>query len=129
MPIWIFSLDFVPFHVCRANSTSAGHMLQLILPSRYGDYEFAWLKVYGSVYRLKGCVGANFNTSPSYLLILFTGVLSVSDPLVLQYILNSTNFRHAPVVDTLINLLYGRQSVIGLEGSAIIQFSRGRCIC
>lgn len=30
-------------------------MLQLFLPAEYGANEFAWLKSFGAVYRLKGC--------------------------------------------------------------------------
>jgi hypothetical protein len=32
-------------------------MLQLLLPSTYGEYEFRWQKLYGPFYRLKGCFG------------------------------------------------------------------------
>ncbi|KAJ7230141.1 hypothetical protein GGX14DRAFT_692049, partial [Mycena pura] len=34
-----------------------GNMLQLLLSPQYGDYEFQWGKVYGPVYRIKGCLG------------------------------------------------------------------------
>ncbi|KAJ7091293.1 cytochrome P450 [Mycena crocata] len=79
-----------------------GHMLQLLLPARYGEHEFRWLKSYGAVYRLKGCLGQER--------------LMVSDPLALQYILNGPQFIHAPVVETSIDLLYGSESVIALHG-------------
>jgi hypothetical protein len=36
-----------------------GHMLQLLLPATYGDYEFGWQELYGPVYRLKGCFGVS----------------------------------------------------------------------
>jgi hypothetical protein len=28
-----------------------------MMPPMYGDYEFKWQKMYGLVYRLKGCFG------------------------------------------------------------------------
>ncbi|KAJ7635191.1 cytochrome P450 [Roridomyces roridus] len=31
-------------------------MLQLLLSYRYGDYEFGWQKLYGALYRVKGCI-------------------------------------------------------------------------
>ncbi|KAJ7445501.1 cytochrome P450 [Mycena galericulata] len=79
-----------------------GHMLQLLLAPQYGDYEFKWLKQFGAVYRLKGCFGQDR--------------LMVSDPLALQYILNSAHFDHAPVMKNLFNILYGKTSVVALEG-------------
>ncbi|KAF7354135.1 Cytochrome P450 [Mycena venus] len=55
-----------------------GHILQLILPPQYGDYEFRWQDKFGPVYRIKGCFGEDR--------------LLVADPAALQYILNSPNF-------------------------------------
>ncbi|KAJ7206615.1 cytochrome P450 [Mycena pura] len=34
-----------------------GNMLQLLISPEYGDYEFNWGKMYGPVYRIKGCLG------------------------------------------------------------------------
>ena len=34
-------------------------MLQLLLSPQYGDYEFNWQKMYGPIYRLKGCLGVS----------------------------------------------------------------------
>ncbi|KAJ7445502.1 cytochrome P450 [Mycena galericulata] len=79
-----------------------GHMLQLLLAPQYGDYEFKWLKEFGAVYRLKGCFGQDR--------------LMVSDPLALQYILKSADFVHDPVQKNVINILFGKTSVLGLEG-------------
>ncbi|KAJ7442380.1 cytochrome P450 [Mycena galericulata] len=79
-----------------------GHMLQLLLAPQYGDYEFKWLKEFGAVYRLKGCFGQDR--------------LMVSDPLALQYILKSADFGHDPVQKNVINILFGKTSVLGLEG-------------
>ncbi|KAJ7881393.1 cytochrome P450 [Mycena leptocephala] len=80
----------------------AGHMLQLLLSPRYGDYEFDWQKLYGTVYRLKGCLGQDR--------------LMVSDPLALQYIINSPNFERGPVTDNLGAILFGDKSVIIVKG-------------
>jgi len=42
----------------------------------------------------------------------------VADPLALKYILNSPHFEHSPLVDHLIDLMFGMDSVIGLKGEA-----------
>lgn len=34
-------------------------MLQLILDSPYGKYEFEWQNTYGTVYAIKGCLGVS----------------------------------------------------------------------
>lgn len=36
-----------------------GNMLQLILDSPYGKYEFEWQNTYGTVYAIKGCLGVS----------------------------------------------------------------------
>ncbi|KAJ6523456.1 cytochrome P450 [Mycena vulgaris] len=75
-----------------------GHMPQLLLPPRYGDHEFSWQKLYGAVYRIKGCFGQDR--------------LIVSDPTALQYILNSPNFFLGPTLGAVVNLMFGERSVI-----------------
>ncbi|KAF7341387.1 hypothetical protein MVEN_01875200 [Mycena venus] len=77
-------------------------MLQLLLPSNYGDYEFTWLKLYGPIYRLKECFGQDR--------------LMISDPLALQYILNSAQFAHGPIMENFIDLVYGEKSVLAVGG-------------
>ncbi|KAJ7479483.1 cytochrome P450 [Mycena latifolia] len=79
-----------------------GHIAQLVLSPRYGDYEHKWLKLYGAVYRLKGCFGQDR--------------LMVSDPLAMQYILNSSHFYRSPIRDTLAYSLFGRGSLITARG-------------
>ncbi|KAF8217266.1 cytochrome P450 [Mycena galopus ATCC 62051] len=79
-----------------------GHMLQLLLPLQYGQYEFVWLKLYGPVYTLKGCLGQRR--------------LMVSDPFALQYILNSPYFIHGPVQEKLGILLFGKNNLHVLQG-------------
>ncbi|KAJ7814940.1 hypothetical protein B0H13DRAFT_450374 [Mycena leptocephala] len=70
-----------------------GHMLQLVMPPMYGDYEFEWQKTYGLVYRLKGYFGQD--------------QLMISDPAGLKYVLNSPHFRRGPFKDSTAHLLYG----------------------
>lgn len=55
---WIFGETHI-LHYGRRVHDSPGHMRELVLSSRYGDYEFAWQRLYGSVYRLKGCFGVS----------------------------------------------------------------------
>ncbi|KAJ7184940.1 cytochrome P450 [Mycena filopes] len=75
-----------------------GHTLQLILPKEYGEHEVEWQKFYGTVYRIKGCFGQNR--------------LMISDPVAIQYILNSQRFKHSPMLDNLMHLLYGPKSFV-----------------
>ncbi|KAF7364447.1 Cytochrome P450 [Mycena sanguinolenta] len=63
-------------------SWTFGHMLHLFLLPRYGDLEFKWQKLYGPVYRVKGCFGQDR--------------LMISDPLALHHVLNSNHFEHGP---------------------------------
>ncbi|KAJ6546674.1 cytochrome P450 [Mycena vulgaris] len=81
-----------------------GNMLQLLLPPSYGDYEFTWLKLYGPIYRLKECFGQDR--------------LMVSDPLAFQYILNSAQFVHGPIIENFVHLLYGKRSVSAVRGDS-----------
>ncbi|KAJ7930607.1 cytochrome P450 [Mycena leptocephala] len=80
-----------------------GHMLQLLLPPIYGDFEFFWQKSYGPVYRLKGCLGEDY--------------LMISDPLAIQYVLNSGHFEHGPVLENIIDLLFGKRAVVSTKGT------------
>ncbi|KAF8149258.1 cytochrome P450 [Mycena galopus ATCC 62051] len=79
-----------------------GHMLQLLLPAEYGDHEFKWQRLYGPVYRLKGCFGQDR--------------LMVSDPLALQHVLNSNHFEHGPSLDTAVSLLFEEKCVMAAKG-------------
>ncbi|KAJ6473337.1 cytochrome P450 [Mycena vitilis] len=81
-----------------------GHMVQLKLAPTYGDYEFNWQKVYGAVYRVMGCLGQER--------------LMISDPIALNYILNSPYFGFGPDVQTAIHLLYGEKSTMGVTEQA-----------
>ncbi|KAJ7883951.1 cytochrome P450 [Mycena leptocephala] len=80
-----------------------GHMLQLMMPPMYGDYEFKWQKTYGLVYRLKGCFGDQ---------------LMISDPAALKYILNSPHFRRGPLKDSTAYLLFGDKSIVTVNEHA-----------
>ncbi|KAJ6536451.1 cytochrome P450 [Mycena vulgaris] len=74
-----------------------GNMLQLMVPPQYGVHEFTWQKLYGPIYRIKGCFGQDR--------------LMVSDPATLQYILNSQQFEHSPMLDNKVHLMFGERSV------------------
>ncbi|KAJ7904207.1 cytochrome P450 [Mycena leptocephala] len=85
-----------------------GHMLQLLLPPQYGDYEFIWQKLYGPVYRLKGCFGQDR--------------LMISDPLALQYMVNSPHFDHGPILENGINLMFDENCVLAMKGETHKRF-------
>ncbi|KAF7336316.1 Cytochrome P450 [Mycena venus] len=78
-----------------------GNMLQLCLPPTYGDYEFDWQRIYGPFYRIKGCFGQD--------------KLMISDPVSLQYILNSPHFKFGPTSENAIHLLFGIDSIMGVN--------------
>ncbi|KAF7375701.1 Cytochrome P450 [Mycena sanguinolenta] len=80
-----------------------GHMRQLVLSPRYGAHEFNWLNLYGPVYALKGCFGQDR--------------LTVADPVAMQYILNSPNFRRSPTEDNARILVFGEKGFVVLRGS------------
>ncbi|KAF7335030.1 Cytochrome P450 [Mycena venus] len=86
----------------QAKRGALGHMQQLLLSGRYGDHEFRWQKMFGPVYRMKGCFGQDR--------------LMVADPLALQTILNSPLFVRTGMFDILMRLLFGEESVICTEG-------------
>ncbi|KAJ7311001.1 cytochrome P450 [Mycena albidolilacea] len=79
-----------------------GNMLELMLPPTYGESEFVWQNIYGTVYRVRGCFGQQR--------------LVISDPLALQHIIKSANFHHAHRKDAANIALYGAKSVPALQG-------------
>ncbi|KAJ7890926.1 cytochrome P450 [Mycena olivaceomarginata] len=79
-----------------------GNMLELMLPPTYGEKEFAWQKMYGTVYRVTGCFGQQR--------------LVISDPLALQHVIKSVNFHHAQRKAAANIALYGAKSVPSLQG-------------
>ncbi|KAJ6455220.1 cytochrome P450 [Mycena sanguinolenta] len=85
-----------------ATTIPSGHMLQLLLPREYGDLEFKWQKLYGPVYRLKGCFGQDR--------------LMVSDQLALHHILNSNHFEHGPSITNAVSLLFEEKCVMAAHG-------------
>ncbi|KAJ7895388.1 cytochrome P450 [Mycena leptocephala] len=87
-----------------------GHILQLILPPQYGDYEFRWQETFGSLYRIKGCLGQDR--------------LLVADPLALQYVLNSPTFERGGVTDVLLKLWFAEKAMITLQGKFCLSFRR-----
>ncbi|KAJ7643400.1 cytochrome P450 [Mycena polygramma] len=73
-----------------------GHMRQLLFTARYGEHEFAWQKLYGPIYRIRGCFRQER--------------LMVADPVALQYLLNNPDmFFKAPVVTGIITSLAGKK--------------------
>ncbi|KAJ7635377.1 cytochrome P450 [Roridomyces roridus] len=79
-----------------------GHMIQLLLPRQYGDYEFKWQSLYGAVYRLQGCFGEDY--------------LMVSDPLAMQSIINSPKFEHSSMLISARKLMFHHKSLIASKG-------------
>ncbi|KAJ7458125.1 hypothetical protein FB451DRAFT_1273747 [Mycena latifolia] len=79
-----------------------GHMLELMDSPTYGENESAWQKMYGTVYRVRGCLGQER--------------LVISDPVALQYIIKSASFHHAQRKDAANVALYGAKSVTSLRG-------------
>ncbi|KAF7374048.1 Cytochrome P450 [Mycena sanguinolenta] len=77
-------------------------MLHLFLPPQYGDLEFKWKKLYGPVYRVKGCFGQDR--------------LMISDPSALHHVLNSNHFEHGPSLANAVSLLFEEKSVIAARG-------------
>ncbi|KAJ7214294.1 cytochrome P450 [Mycena rebaudengoi] len=82
-----------------------GNLLKLMLPPTYGENEFAWQKIYGTVYRIRGCLGQER--------------LVISDPLALQYIIKSANFHHAQRKYAANIALYGAKSVPSLQALSV----------
>ncbi|KAJ6487990.1 cytochrome P450 [Mycena sanguinolenta] len=78
-----------------------GNMLELF-PLEHGIHEFNWLRKYGPVYRLKGCFGQDR--------------LIVSDPIALQYLLNSAHIDYAPSLQNQVVLVGGEGTVMALKG-------------
>ncbi|KAJ7265819.1 hypothetical protein C8J57DRAFT_1330635 [Mycena rebaudengoi] len=66
-------------------------------------YEFAWRKLYGPVYRIKGCFGQDR--------------LMVSDPMALQCILNSQDFELGPLLEAWVNGVCGETAVMARKGT------------
>ncbi|KAJ7255092.1 cytochrome P450 [Mycena haematopus] len=81
-----------------------GHTLQLVFSPEYGDHEFFWQKAFGPIYRLKGCFGEDS--------------LMISDPVALQHIINSPHFEHGPLLENVIDMLFGKKSLVATRGEA-----------
>jgi hypothetical protein len=41
----------------------------------------------------------------------------ISDPLAIQYVLNSGHFEHGPVLENIIDLLFGKRAVVSTKGA------------
>ncbi|KAJ7722618.1 cytochrome P450 [Mycena metata] len=86
----------------QSKSWAFGNLADLLLPSSYGQNEFAWARLFGSVYRIKGCFGQDR--------------LVISDPAALQYVTNSPNFQLGPVLAVMRSWLYEKKGVITARG-------------
>ncbi|KAF7328882.1 Cytochrome P450 [Mycena venus] len=118
--VGMFVIATLYYYILRPRSTISGivgpplpsrifgHTLQLMLPLQYGDHEFQWQKTYGPVYRIKGCFGQDR--------------LMISDHVAMHYILNTTTFDHAPVLQHTIYLAEGEQSLNYVQGSTHKRF-------
>ncbi|KAK7064998.1 cytochrome P450 [Favolaschia claudopus] len=78
-----------------------GNMLQLTLSATYGEYEFEWLKKYGSVYRIKGLFGEDH--------------LMISDTAALQRMVNREYFKLGPSIGNASRLIYNPNAVLLVE--------------
>ncbi|KAJ7059764.1 cytochrome P450 [Mycena amicta] len=94
--------------VPASSSWIFGHMLELLIPTHFGENEFRWQKNYGAIYRLKGCFGQDR--------------LMISDPLALQTVFNTQNFEHPPTMDNIIRLLEGPYSLSYVKGEVHKRF-------
>ncbi|KAJ7249787.1 cytochrome P450 [Mycena haematopus] len=88
----------------HSHSWIFGNMLEMVLASPYGKHEVLWQKAYGSVFKFKGCFGQDR--------------LMVSDPLAVQYIVNSSHFSLSPGLQTMAGMVLGDNSMLGLRGQA-----------
>jgi hypothetical protein len=57
-PSWIYGTH-LSFNTTgeHTDSASSGNMIPLYLAKNYGDVEFQWQKIYGPLYRIRGCFG------------------------------------------------------------------------
>ncbi|KAJ6481433.1 cytochrome P450 [Mycena vitilis] len=88
----------------RSPSWLFGHLAQLRLSQPYGAHEFNWQKLYGPVYRIFGCLGQER--------------LVISDPVALQYILNSPDVAIGPDLRNSVRLLFGEKCSMGVDNEA-----------
>ncbi|KAJ7196418.1 cytochrome P450 [Mycena pura] len=103
-PSWIFGdFHFVLSRMSALMIVFLGNMLQLLIPRQYGDNEFKWNKVYGSVYRIKECLGKDR--------------LIVSDPIPMQYVINDPSFVPSPLLRAMYHWIYGANSMIARHGT------------
>ncbi|KAJ7250747.1 cytochrome P450 [Mycena rebaudengoi] len=91
--ILLFFIPLLIVYLELIQSSQLGNMLDLLLPCRYGDHEYAWQKIYGP----ESC-------------------LMVSDPLALQHILTGNRFERGATLQNILNLLTGEGSVTNATG-------------
>ncbi|KAK7002334.1 cytochrome P450 [Favolaschia claudopus] len=88
-----------------------GNMEQFVLPPQFGEYESAWRKRYGPVYRFKACFGEDR--------------LMISDPAALQAIVQSPDFVPTPRADALTCALCGPRNILSQVGQSHARLRAG----
>ncbi|CAK5283309.1 unnamed protein product [Mycena citricolor] len=80
-----------------------GNLAELLLAPVYGQYEFTWLKRFGSVYQIRGCFGRTH--------------IVIADPVSMNYVFSSPKWDQAPTLSTLMCMATGLQSVEGFRAA------------
>ena len=130
-PSFIFGTMSFPFLLCTTSthSSSAGNLVQLLLPYEYGEDEFKWQKLYGAVYRIKvrkQCFFANLEIHSTMVMQGCFGEdrLVVSDPTALKKILNDPAvFHRSTQQQEIVNMLIGKEAVFYVTGAHIFNTS------
>ncbi|KAK6974521.1 cytochrome P450 [Favolaschia claudopus] len=94
-----------------SSSWILGNMEQFVLPPRFGEYESAWRKRYGPVYRFKACFGEDR--------------LMISDPAALQALVQSSDFVPTPRADALTCALCGPRNILSQVGQSHARLRAG----
>ncbi|CAK5262387.1 unnamed protein product [Mycena citricolor] len=81
----------------KSSSWLYGNLVELLLAPVYGQYEFAWLKQFGSVYRIRACFGRT--------------QIVLGDPVAMHHVFNSPNYDHALPLATYMRMVFGMDSV------------------
>ncbi|CAK5267275.1 unnamed protein product [Mycena citricolor] len=81
----------------KSSSWLYGNLAELLLAPVYGQYEFPWLKRFGSVYRIRGCLGRT--------------QIVIADPVAMHHVFSSPKWDQGPPVAMMVTMLFGFQSV------------------
>ncbi|CAK5283301.1 unnamed protein product [Mycena citricolor] len=80
-----------------------GNLAELLLAPVYGQYEFTWLKRFGSVYQIRGCFGRT--------------QIVIADPVAMNYVFSSPKWDQTPPMSTMMSMAFGLQSVEGFRAA------------